>query len=160
MPHSFGYRNRTRDLFSKAFRKHGPTNLSKYLVSYRRGDFVDIVADPSHQGGMPHKFYHGKTGKVFDVTPRSVGVIVNKIIGHRQLKKRIHVRIEHVQKSRCREDFLNRVRENDKRKTEARKKGETLSTKRIPGLPKPGRVVKTGETKVTFQHPPIFREVF
>ena len=27
---------------------------------------------------MPHKFYHGKTGKVFNVTKRAVGVIVNK----------------------------------------------------------------------------------
>ena len=28
--------------------------------------------------GMPHKFYHGKTGRVFNVTKRAVGVIVNK----------------------------------------------------------------------------------
>lgn len=28
--------------------------------------------------GMPHKFYHGKTGKVFNVTKRALGVIVNK----------------------------------------------------------------------------------
>jgi hypothetical protein len=27
---------------------------------------------------MPHKFYHGKTGRVFNVTPHAVGVIVNK----------------------------------------------------------------------------------
>jgi large subunit ribosomal protein L21e len=27
---------------------------------------------------MPHKFYHGKTGRVFNVTPHAVGVVVNK----------------------------------------------------------------------------------
>lgn len=27
---------------------------------------------------MPHKFYHGKTGKVFNVTKHAVGVIINK----------------------------------------------------------------------------------
>lgn len=30
------------------------------------------------QKGMPHKFYHGKTGKVFNVTKHAVGVIINK----------------------------------------------------------------------------------
>ena len=29
---------------------------------------------------MPFKFYHGKTGRVFNVTKRAVGVIVNKPI--------------------------------------------------------------------------------
>ena len=28
--------------------------------------------------GMPHKAYHGKTGRVFNVTKHAVGVIVNK----------------------------------------------------------------------------------
>ena len=31
---------------------------------------------------MPHKFYHGKTGRVFNVTKRAVGAIVNKKIGY------------------------------------------------------------------------------
>lgn len=28
--------------------------------------------------GMPHKVYHGRTGKVWNVTKRAVGVVVNK----------------------------------------------------------------------------------
>lgn len=31
---------------------------------------------------MPFKFYHGKTGRVFNVTKRAVGVIVNKQVGY------------------------------------------------------------------------------
>ena len=28
--------------------------------------------------GMPHKVYHGKTGRIFNVTKHAVGVVVNK----------------------------------------------------------------------------------
>lgn len=42
---------------------------------------------------------------------------------HRIFKKRIHVRIEHVAPSRCREDFLRRVKANDAAKHEAKVKG-------------------------------------
>lgn len=44
-------------------------------------------------------------------------------MGNRFICKRIHVRIEHVQPSRCREDFLQRREANDKVKAEAKKKG-------------------------------------
>jgi large subunit ribosomal protein L21e len=30
---------------------------------------------------MPHKYYHGRTGIVYNVTPSSVGVIVYKVVG-------------------------------------------------------------------------------
>ena len=62
---------------------------------------------------MPHRYYHGRTGKVFNVNPRSIGVIVNKSVGNRIIAKRIHVRVEHIRKSKCREDFLKRVKAND-----------------------------------------------
>ncbi len=39
------------------------------------------------------------------------------------MRKRIHVRVEHVRPSRCREDFLKRRAENDKAKAEAKAKG-------------------------------------
>lgn len=29
---------------------------------------------------MPHKFYHGKTGRVFNITKHAVGVVMNKQI--------------------------------------------------------------------------------
>jgi hypothetical protein len=41
----------------------------------------------------------------------------------RIIRKRIHVRIEHVQPSRCREDFLKRREENDTVKHDAKVKG-------------------------------------
>merc|ERR1719263_1704585 len=89
MPHCFGQRARTRDLFSRPFRKHGITPMNKVMLSYRKGDYVDVIADGSVQKGMPFKFYHGKTGVIFDVTKHSVGVVVNKRVGGRIIPKRL-----------------------------------------------------------------------
>ena len=48
---------------------------------------------------MPYKYYHGRTGKVFNVNPRAIGVVVNKLHGNRIIAKRIHVRVEHLRPS-------------------------------------------------------------
>jgi ribosomal protein L21E len=66
MPHSFGYRARTRHLFSKNFRQHGFEHLSTYMKVYRVGDIVDIKANAAIHKGMPHKFYHGYISFCFD----------------------------------------------------------------------------------------------
>jgi len=158
MPHAFGLRARTRDLFSKSFRKHGTVGLSKYLINYKKGDYVDIIADGSIHGGMPHKFYHGKTGKVFDVTAHAVGVIVNKLVNGRIIPKRLHVRIEHVRKSQSRVAFVERVKRNDLAKIEAKKKGQKLITKRIPVQPTEAHVVKP--VKVEYLNATKFRELY
>merc|ERR1711939_541852 len=73
MPHSFGYRARTRDMFKRGFKNHGMINLSTYMKTYKVGDIVDIKANAAEQRGMPHKYYHGRTGIVYTVTPRAVG---------------------------------------------------------------------------------------
>lgn len=90
---------------------------------------------------MPHKFYHGRTGRVWNVTKRAIGVEVNKQVGGRILRKRIHVRVEHVRPSRCREDFLKRRDENDKTRVAYKKAGKEFTTevvKRKPVGPREG----------------------
>ena len=47
-------------------------------------------------------------------------------VGHQILRKRIHVRIEHVAPSRCREEFLVRQKKNDQIKHEAKERGGAL----------------------------------
>jgi large subunit ribosomal protein L21e len=160
MPHCFGYRARTRHLFSKGFRNHGPVHLSKIMQTYRHGDFVDVIADGSIHKGMPHKFYHGKTGRVFDVTQHAVGVVINKQHRGRIIPKRIHVRIEHVRRSECREAFKRRVRENDAKKREAKAKGVKIFTKRLPQQPKEAHVVDVKATSVEFMNPFKHRDLF
>ncbi|GKE18144.1 ribosomal protein L21e, partial [Tanacetum coccineum] len=44
------------------------------------------------------------------------------VVGNRIIKKRIHVRIEHVMPSRCTEEFKQRVKKNDQLKAEAKAK--------------------------------------
>ena len=48
------------------------------MKQYKKGMFVDIVANGSIHKGISHIFYHGRTGRVFDISPNSIGVIVNK----------------------------------------------------------------------------------
>ncbi|KAF3824271.1 hypothetical protein GH733_008556, partial [Mirounga leonina] len=58
------------------------------------------------QKGVPHKSYHGKTGRVYNVTQHADGIFVNKQVKSKILAKRI-----------------NHVKENDQKKKEAKEKG-------------------------------------
>merc|ERR1711964_828964 len=57
--------------------------MGTYMPVYKMGDYVDVVANSAQQKGMPHRFYHGRTGIVFNVTPSSIGVEVNKQVRSR-----------------------------------------------------------------------------
>ena len=156
MPSHFGYRSKTRQKFRKAFGTRGAPNTTRYLTTFKRGDFVDIYADSSIHKGMPHKYYHGRSGVVFNVAKNAIGVEMTKIVRGKQLRKRIHVRIEHVRKSRCNEAFLQRVKENDAAKHAAKEEGKKVVTKRMPLLPKPGKIVsvKSADAVTTLQVQP------
>eukprot|EP01018_Ginkgo_biloba_P014065 Gb_13523 [translate_table: standard] len=72
----------------------------------------------------------------------SVAFMLHRVVGNRIIKKRIHVRIEHVQPSRCTEEVNIRRIKNDALKAEAKARGEIISTKRQPEGPKPGFIVE------------------
>ena len=141
MTNSKGYRRGTRDLFSRKFRKRGVIPLSTYMRTYKVGDIVDIKGNGAVQKGMPHKVYHGKTGRVYNVTAHALGVIVNKRVRGKILAKRINIRVEHVRHSQCRQDFLQRVKQNEKLRKEAKEKGEKVCLKRQPAQPRPAHIV-------------------
>ncbi|CAM9010357.1 hypothetical protein WICANDRAFT_62257 [Wickerhamomyces anomalus NRRL Y-366-8] len=143
MGKSRGYRSGTRYAFQRDFKKHGAIPLSTYLKIYKVGDIVDIKANGSIQKGMPHKFYHGKTGIIYNVTKSSVGVIVNKVVGNRYLEKRINLRVEHIKHSKCRQEFLDRVKTNAAKRAEAKSTGQAVQLKRQPAKPRDARVVAT-----------------
>lgn len=92
---------------------------------------------------MPFKAYHGKTGRVYNVTKHALGVIVNKRVRGKILPKRINVRVEHVEQSKCRLDFLKRVKENDVKKREARKNKQKVILKRKPVEPSGAKVIES-----------------
>merc|ERR550517_1102652 len=95
---------------------------------------------------MPYKYYYGKTGRVWNVTKRALGIEMLKTVGNRKRTKRFHVRVEHLRHSKCRKKFLDRVRSNDKQKAEYKQakegEGNYVSLKRQPEGPKCGYVLK------------------
>ncbi|KAJ3268981.1 hypothetical protein HDV01_001969 [Terramyces sp. JEL0728] len=145
MPHSFGLRARTRHLFSRDFRQKGSIPLSTYLKNYKVGDIVDIKANGAVHKGMPHKYYHGKTGIIYNVTKSSVGIIVHKIVGSRYIEKRVNIRVEHIKHSNCRLEFLERVKANRAKKEDAKSKGESFNLKRIPVQPRTAHTVSSAD---------------
>lgn len=145
MPHSYGFRARTRHMFAKAFGERGAPNISTYLKTYHVGDYVDIKVNGAVHKGMPYKFYHGRTGIVYNVTKGALGIIVHKRVGNRFMEKRINVRIEHVRLSKCRQDFLARVASNDALRRAG--KPEQVA-KRTPALPRVGHFVSTKKATI------------
>ncbi|KAK4740747.1 hypothetical protein SAY87_024335 [Trapa incisa] len=120
-------RARTRDLFSRPFRKKGYIPLTTYLRTYKVGHYVDIKVNRAVHKGMPHKFYHGCTGLVWSVTERAID----------EINKQDHKEEDSLLPSGCNEDFKLRKIQNDKLKAEAKAGGEKISTKRQPEGPKP-----------------------
>merc|ERR1719285_1408367 len=79
---------------------------------------------------MPYRYYHGRTGKIFHVVKRSVGVLINKRVRHRIMTKRIYVRTEHIRPSKCRDEFVARVKKNKVAAEEAKKTGVRVQLKK------------------------------
>lgn len=96
---------------------------------------------------MPYKVYHGKTGVVYNVTKSSVGVILYKQVRNRYMEKRINVRVEHVRKSRSRDEFLTRVKTNAAAKKQSKTDGTHVHLKRQPVPPREARTVSYADNK-------------
>ena len=149
MPHSFGSRARTRDLFSRGFRKAGPVgmNTKKILDVFKIGDLVDVIVNSAQHRGMPHKYFHGRTGRVFNITKRSIGVELNKLVRGRIVVKKLHVRVEHVHHSKCQEELRARIARNEAHKKAVLKAGgASKNLKRTPTQPHNGFLIKVNET--------------
>jgi large subunit ribosomal protein L21e len=90
---SKGYRSGTRHLLKKKPRERGKIRLSKLLHEYQLGNQVIIKIDSSIQKGMPHRRFHGKTGKIIEKRGRSYVVSVSQ----GDAVKEIIVRPEHLE---------------------------------------------------------------
>merc|ERR1712046_130947 len=124
-----GYKSRTRNLFARPFRKSGQIPSTTYINNYKSGDYVDIVVNSSSHCHIPHKNYKGRTGVVWNITKRAVGVEINKKVLGRILRKRIHVRVEHLRPSNCREDHIRRIDLNQKLKEKYNSLGKKIESK-------------------------------
>eukprot|EP01038_Epipyxis_sp_PR26KG_P014749 gene14749-19828_t len=152
MPHSFGYRAATRTLFKKAYKTNGRCHTTTFLRTFKRGDYVDIKVDSSIHKGMPFKHYHGRTGVVFNVNKRAVGVTVNKEVNGRVIKKQLHIAIPHVHASKCRDEVIARKKTNEATKAAVRSgKAQKVSLKRVNKQPKTGYFYTLTATPETIQ---------
>merc|ERR1712115_704398 len=100
--------------FARAFKKNGVEPLTTFLRTYKIGDLVDLKGNGAFQRGLIHKAYHGKTGRVFNVT-------------------------QHLKPSKCQDDFKKRVQEINAKKAESKKTGVRLTKeqlKRQPATPR------------------------
>ena len=113
MSRSKGKRSNTRNSFSRAFKKHGQEHSSTYIQNFKLGEYVDIFVNSSVQKGLPYKFYHGKTGKIFNITKFSAGVEVEKKVGNKKVIKRLNIRLEHLIKSKSRINFFEKLKNRD-----------------------------------------------
>merc|ERR1719245_654282 len=99
---------------------------------------------------MPYKGFVGKTGRVWNVTKKAVGIELLKTVGNRKRTKKLHVRIEHVRHSKCRDGLKARIKANEEHKAAVRNKKDPSSggvegrksLKRQPVGPKKGYVLK------------------
>lgn len=73
-----GKRKDTSCLLSRTFRKHGFVPLATYKRVYKKDDVVDIKGTETVQKQMPFKCYHGKTGRVYNMTRDAVGIIASR----------------------------------------------------------------------------------
>jgi len=77
MPHSHGFRSRTRKLLTKKENEGFSDRLLK-LNQLGKGDKVVIKLNPTYHKGMPHKRYHGKVATIVKRRGRAFEVIVSK----------------------------------------------------------------------------------
>ncbi|XP_070234629.1 large ribosomal subunit protein eL21-like [Bos mutus] len=148
-----GTRRGTCNMSSRSFRKHGIVPLATYMRIYKEGDIVDIKGMGTVQNGMPHKCYHGKTVRVYNVTQHAVGIIVNKQVKGKILAKRINVHIKHIKHSKSQDSFLKHVKENDQKKKEAKEKETWVQLKRQPAPPREAYFVRTNEKEFEVMEP-------
>ncbi|XP_040582589.1 uncharacterized protein [Lepeophtheirus salmonis] len=120
MVQSHGFRRKTRTLLRKGYGKKGLPGISKNLQVFKKGEHVDCVINSSVHKGMPHKTYHGRTGKIVVVNETTITVLFLVRVGNKVEERAINMRAEHLRKSRCnlwlikRQKMINELRETAK----------------------------------------------
>merc|ERR1711907_694483 len=109
----------------------------------------DMFSRPFRARGMPNLTTYLRNYKLGDYVDIKANSAIQKGMPHK---------FYHVVPSKCREEFLNRVKTNDAKKIEAKKSGEKVVTKRQPRMPKAGFTVKKAEviTQKPVPYDPIY----
>ncbi|ELK03457.1 60S ribosomal protein L21 [Pteropus alecto] len=127
--------------------------FSKKQTNLQESGIVDIKGMGTVRKRMPHKCYHGKTGRVYNVTQYAIGIAVNKQVKGKILAKRINVRIEHIKHSNSRDCFLKHVKENDQKRKKSKEKVTWVQLKHQPAPPKEAHFVRINEKEPELLEP-------
>ncbi len=76
-----GIRNRTRQILRKSPRQRGLSPITHHFRTFEVGDLAAVVIDPSVHRGMPHRRFHGLTGRI--VGKRGVAYLVDLKVGNK-----------------------------------------------------------------------------
>jgi len=76
-----GIRNRTRHILRKKPRQRGLSPITHHFQKFETGDLAAIVIDPSVHRGMPHRRFHGLTGRI--IGRRGVAYLVDLKVGNK-----------------------------------------------------------------------------
>lgn len=154
MTRSNGKRSNTRNSHSRPFKAHGSEHTSTYLQNYKIGDYVDIVINSAIHKGLPFKFYHGKTGKIFKISKSSLGVKIEKKVGNRKILKKINIRIEHLRTSKSNIGFKEKKSSKDQiRRKEKKTSNDNFQLRRMDGLPREKHIVPFEKVKILTPEP-------
>ncbi len=89
-----GIRRKTRHKFAKNVRSRGKFSLADYFQTFKEGDKVCLVAEPSIQKGFYHARFHGRAGtvlksrgKCYEVQIRDVNMKKTLVIHPVHLKR-------------------------------------------------------------------------
>merc|ERR1719229_1388871 len=129
-------------MFSKDFRKRGTIGLRLTLPTTARV-ILSISKETVPSKLVCHTRSTTELLRVFNVTKRAVGIIVNKKHNGRIIPKRINVRVEHIKHSRSRQGFLDRVKVNNEAVKKAKEAGSFVDVKRVNRQPREAHTVKT-----------------
>lgn len=89
-----GNRRKTRHKFAKNVRYRGKISLADYFQTFKEGEKVCLVAEPSVQKGFYHARFHGKAGKVLRQRGKCYEVEITDV----NMKKTLVVHPVHIKR--------------------------------------------------------------
>merc|ERR1712137_447848 len=122
---------------------------------YHVGDTVDIKVNSAVQKGMPYRFYHGRTGKIYMVTKKVVGVLLARRRKSKMRRRFILARVEHIRhnkgaaiqrkKEELQKEYKEKVAQHKSGKGEQPQIPPELVVKKDERYPRPAQFVQSGD---------------
>ena len=89
-----GVRRKTRHKFSKSVRQRGKVSLADYFQTFKAGEHVCLVAEPSIHKGAYHGRFHGRAGVIVKTRGECYEVQIQDV----KMKKMVVVHPVHLKR--------------------------------------------------------------